>query len=197
MSDNNDEDAETKDQTQASPAAEPEHQQPKVAKIDAVPRARLEGFQWNPMARFGEFLLARYALSPGLMWLVLQLGGLVAFWVFMRIALIVLGVLVPLLDAMSVPIAGVRGCIYLTAALFILSSHVLWREMNAERQSRLYLAYVNEGRNPDLFRNHPRAQCERARVLSRRAEERRSRNRSTRKAYRTSSGRAKVQATGE
>lgn len=171
--------------SEARPLVQETTAAPKVALIDAVPRSALEGFQWNPLARFGEFLLQRYALSPGMMWLVLQLGGLVAFWVFLRIALAALLFLEPLIEVTYLPVAGLRGCIYMTAVLFILSSHILWREMNAERQSRLLAAFVNEGHNADLFRDNPRAKKMRAAVLEARKEERRVKNRQSRRGKRS------------
>lgn len=138
------------------------------------------GMQGNPMGQLGEYLLEQWALSPGMLWLSLVLGSLVPAYIYIKIAIPVIGVMEPLIELTPISPAGFRGVAYMSLALFILSAHVLWMQMDDVRRERVLRVYVNEGLNPELFKHNGRAKAMRRQFLREKEEARRQRNRASR-----------------
>jgi hypothetical protein len=138
------------------------------------------GMHWNPMARVGESLLKNHPTSPTVLWVVLQLGGLIGAWVFFIIVARAIALFAPVVT-IFMPVHWARGLSW--AFLFLVfpaSSHLLWVDMNRERNRRLLQAFVTKGERPRLFLHDPAAQQQRQAHLAAIRRARAKRNRASR-----------------
>lgn len=118
------------------------------------------------MGKFGDFLLTRYADAPRTLWVILQLGAAVATWVAVRFMVSVTNTLAPLLELVWISVPFLQNMLMLAFFLGIhTAAHLLWKEMNQERQVRLLDLFVRTGKNLDAFKGDPEALTLRAAFL--------------------------------
>jgi len=134
--------------------------------------------EWNPMGRFGNFLLKRYADSPKYLWIILQLGAALTSWMAIRLMVTITNTLAPILSLLWVSVHMLQSISIILLILGIhTAAHMLWMEMNNERQSRLLELYITTGKNSSMFETNPEALRMRADHLSGTTTTRRGRGR--------------------
>lgn len=138
-----------------------------VPKQDAADAPKT---QWNPMARFGDYLLTRHADAPRVLWIILQLGGLVTLFVAVRFMVALTNVLAYPLELMLYFVGMTVPALQNVFTFFFFvgtqgGAHVLWKEMNRERETRMLDLYVRTGKNASCFKNDPDALSLRAAFL--------------------------------
>jgi len=146
------------------------------------PPLQYGGVHWNPMAVFGEQLIRDWGASPLILFLILQLGGVIGGYVFTRILIETVNVFAPLFEVMWIPVQGIRGFIYIGMTLGApFCSYLLWRNMRREATRRFWDDFVYRGKRPHMFARNRKAQKMRQQVLLQHTKEMRREERLTRR----------------
>lgn len=123
-------------------------------------------------------VLKTYAKNPWKLWIVLQAGGFTAWIILVTMLVWVINHVLAdfIVNNLGVSVQAVRGCIFLTCGLSILSSHLLWREMVRTFDAKHLKAYVKHGKHAKMFANDKKALAAREGHLETIAAKRRLKN---------------------
>ncbi len=104
-------------------------------------------------------VLKSYAKNPWKLWIVLQAGGFTAWIILVTMLVWVINHVLAdfIVNNLGVSVQAVRGCIFLTCGLSIVSSHLLWRDMVRISNAKHLKAYIEHGKHAKMFENNKSA----------------------------------------
>jgi hypothetical protein len=127
-------------------------------------------------------VLKSYAKNPWKLWIVLQAGGFTVWVILITMLVWVINHVLAdfIVNNLGLSVQAVRGAMFLTCGLSILSSHLLWREMVRTFNAKHLRGYLKHGKHAELFANDKAALAAREQYLTKKDEARRLKNNNSR-----------------